>query len=295
MSAVASFLMPRAICTVDISKAALYRSIQRWQPSFMIDEFDDVLSAEKGSDKSELRAVINSGHTRGQGVLRCITDDHRPELFSTFCPKGISMIGREMPPTTLSRCITIELRRRKKSERIVKFKHEDDPELADLRSRLRRYALDNAEALRAAEPSMPDGFENRCADNWRVQFAIADLAGEDWGDKARAAAIKIEGGSDKRTISARVLADTRAIFYPKDEKGFALDPLERISSVDLVAQLCAYNDSPWAEWKRGNPITPAQLARLLKPYVAPQVIRLPGGGTIRGYLRAQFEDAWERL
>jgi putative DNA primase/helicase len=294
--AVASFLMPRAICTVDISKAALYRSIQRWQPSFAIDEFDDVLSADSGSDKSELRSVINSGHTRGQGVLRCITDDHKPELFSTFCPKAICMIGREMPPATLSRCITVELRRRKKSERIVKFKHEDDSELADLRGRLRRYAMDNAEALRNAEPSMPEGFENRCADNWRVQFAIADLAGEDWGDRARAAAIKIEGGSDKRTISARALADARAVFYPKDEKGLTTaDPLERISSADLVAQLCAYNDSPWAEWKRGKPITPAQLARLLKPFgIAPQVIRLPGEGTMRGYLRAQFEDAWDR-
>jgi hypothetical protein len=34
-----SFLAPRAIASVDISKAALYRSIQRWSPSFIIDEF----------------------------------------------------------------------------------------------------------------------------------------------------------------------------------------------------------------------------------------------------------------
>ena len=34
---------------------------------------------------------------------------------------------------------------------------------------------------------------------------------------------------------------------------------------------------------------------MLKPFgIAPEVIRLPGGGTPRGYLRSQFEDAWER-
>ena len=112
---VVSFLMPRAICTVDVSKAALYRSIKLWQPSFVIDEFDTVLADTIDANKAELRSVINSGHTRGQGVLRCIDDDHRPELFSTFCPKAIGMNGRNMPPATLSRCIDIELRRRKKT------------------------------------------------------------------------------------------------------------------------------------------------------------------------------------
>jgi putative DNA primase/helicase len=292
---VLSFLLPRAIASVDISRAALYRAIQQWQPSFVIDEFDDVLAANNNTDKAELRSVINSGHTKGTGVIRCITDEHKPELFPTFCPKAIGMVGNKMPATTLGRCIVIELRRRKKIEPITRFKHADDTELGDLRSRLRRWSMDNTEALRGCAPAMPDAFENRRADNWRVQFAIADLAGEDWGDKARAAALKIEGGSDSRTDSGRVLADIKPVFYPKNEKGSDLDPLDRMSSADLVARLCADNDSPWAEWKRGKPITPVQLARLLKPFrIAPEVIRLPSGGTSRGYLRTQFEDVWDR-
>jgi hypothetical protein len=288
-------VVPRAISSVDISRGALYRSIQRWQPSFVIDEFDDVLAAKNDNDKAELRSVINSGHTKGQGVLRCITDEHKPELFPTFCPKAIGMVGREMPATTLGRCIEIELRRRKKSEPITRFKHEDDSGLVDLRSRLRRWSMDNTEKLRGCAPAMPDGFENRRADNWRVQFAIADLAGEDWGDKARAAALKIEGGSDSHTDAGRALADTKAIFYPKNDKGGTLDPLDRISSADLVAQLCAYEDSPWAEWKKGKPITQAQLARLLKRYrIAPMNVRMSNGSVVRGCQRVQFEDPWER-
>jgi hypothetical protein len=59
---------------------------------------------------------------------------------------------------------------------------------------------------------MPDELQNQRADNWGLQFAIADLAGTDWGDKARAAAVKIEGKADNRTISVRLLADIKVLF-----------------------------------------------------------------------------------
>src|SRR5262249_40560509 len=130
-----SFLLPRCVSSVEISEAALYRAIELWHPSFAIDEFDSILASD---DKAGLRSIINSGHTRGQGVIRCVGDDKTPQRFQTFAPKVIGMIGRKLPPATLSRCIIIELRRRKKDEQVEKFKHQDDAELADLRSRLRR-------------------------------------------------------------------------------------------------------------------------------------------------------------
>jgi hypothetical protein len=192
-----AFLLPKCIASVDISEAALYRSIKRWQPSFAIDEFDKALASD---DKVGLCAVINSGHVKGQGVIRCIGDDRTPELFSTFCAKTVGMIGRRLPDATRTRCITIELRRKKRSDRIEKFKHVDDAELVELRSRLVRWAIDNADALRATEPSMPTGMENRTADNWSLQFRIADHCGLDWGDKARTAAVAIERKTDNRTF-----------------------------------------------------------------------------------------------
>jgi hypothetical protein len=199
------------------------------------------------------------------------------------------------------------LRRRKVSESIERFTHKDDAELGQLRSRLVRWAADNEDALRDARPTMPDTFDNRRGDNWRVMLAIADLAGEDWGDQGRLAAVKIEGQADTRTDGGRALTDARTIFYPnrddaKDDDGQVLEPLEplepleRLSSADLVEKLAAYADSPWAEYgKSRRPISQAQLARLLKPFgIAPQLIRLSSGGVMRGYLRAHFEDAWER-
>jgi putative DNA primase/helicase len=285
--AVISFLVPRSIRSVEISEAALYRSIELWHPTFVIDEFDSVLAND---DKAALRSVINSGHTRGDGVIRCVGDDKTPGLFSTFGPKAIGMIGRRLPSATQTRCIFIELHRRKKGETIERFAYADDAELGDLRRRLRRYSMDNEDALRNAKPTkFPAGFENyRPGDNWRLQFAIADLAGEDWGDDARAVAIKIERASDSATAGERLLAATRKI------RDGLKNGEEAIGSKALIDELTAQPDSEWAEYRHGKPITQVQLARLLKPYrIFPAQVRV-GGQQVRGYEWSWFEDVWSR-
>jgi hypothetical protein len=278
-----SFLMPKCIASVEVSEAAIYRSIKRWRPSFCFDEFDNVLVSD---DKAALRSVINSGHARNQGVLRCTGDDKIPELFDTFAPKAIGMIDRKLPPATLSRCIFIDLQRKKDDEPTEKFKHQDDNELSDLRRRLRRWAMDYEDILRTANPSMPDELRNRRADNWHLQLAIADLTGEDWGRKARAAAIRIEIGSDSGTPSAKALAAIRTVFASVDG--------DVISSEELITKITEDPSSDWQEWRSGKPITQTQLARLLKRYrIAPEQVRIDGR-QVRGYVRGRFIEAWER-
>jgi hypothetical protein len=284
-----SFLMPRAIASVDISKAALYRSIQLWQPSFLIDEFDQVLAnASKDESAQELRSVINSGHTRGQGVIRCITDAHRPELFSTFAPKCIGMVGRKMPVTTLSRCIIGELRRRTRADSVEEFKHQDDSELSDLRRRLRRWAMDAVDILRNAVVPMPSRFYNRLANNWRLLFATADLCAgaEDWGDKARLAAINIEGAADKTSIGIRLLIHIKRIF---DENHW-----DGVLSATLVTHLKEDDpEAPWAEWNKGKGLTQNSLAKLLREFgIKSGDVHLPGDIHGKGYKRSQFEPVW---
>ena len=132
---------------------------------------------------------------------------------------------------------------------------------------------------------MPDTFVNRRADNWRVQFAVADLCSgvDDWGDRARTAAIKIERASDATTSGVRLLAATQIIL---NETGGA------IGSQQLIDRLTADPDSEWVEWRHGKPISQAQLARLFKPFhIFPQQVRI-GGQQLRGYHYSQFEDAW---
>src|SRR5262249_39408071 len=145
-------------------------------------------------ERMSLRSVINTGHMRNIGVIRCGDRDtnRAPELFSTFAPKAIGMIGTKLPQPTLTRCIIIKMFPKKETDRVASFLAEDDAGFLDLRSRLRRWSMDNAQLLhdtvRRDGVMMPRGFFNRLADNWRLLFAIADLCGEHWGDDAREAA-----------------------------------------------------------------------------------------------------------
>ena len=125
-------------------------------------------------------------------------------------------------------------------------------------------------------------------------FAIADLAGEDWGDQARAAATKIELGSDSQTAGVRLLAAIKAI------KETAEAGEEGMGSAELTHKLAADPDSEWHEYRRSSPISERQLASMLKNYktaggsrIAPDRIRI-GGRQVRGYLWVWFDDAWGR-
>jgi hypothetical protein len=297
---VTSFLIPRAITSVDVTDSALFRSIQRWQPSFVIDEFDDVLADDT---KRSLRSVINSGHTKGTGIIRCGDREqgYLPEVFRTFAPKTIGMIGTKLPPATLSRCVIIEMRRKSESDVVSRFLHEDDAGLASLRSRCLRWSQDNVETLHAAVrrnpgPAMPKRFKNRLADNWRLMFAIADLCGEDWGQRAREAAEALT--KEAVTIGVLLLADIRSIFRD------AGDPVCMLSS-ELIAKLKENPEAPWATYGRGqNGITPIGLANLLGGGggrgrrgrggfgIQSKTVHPPGQSHGRGYARDQFVDAW---
>ena len=278
------FLVPRALVCVEISEATLFRGIEKWLPTLLVDEADVILI-----NNEPLRAVVNSGWTRGSCVPRCIGDDNTPHAFPTFCPKVIGMKGRKLPDTTLTRSIIIEMKRKKMGENVTHFRSIDDAGLAELRRRALRWANDNGEKLEGAEPDLPPGFDNRLGDNWALLLAIADHAGGEWPTKARKAATKLSKVDGVASTGTRLLADIKAAL----RRGRAR--LDRISSAELVATLSANTESPWAEWKGGKPITQAQLARALKPFgIGSEVVRLSEHSTPRGYMRSQFEDAWER-
>jgi hypothetical protein len=276
------FMVPRGLISVGISEAALYRAIELYEPVILVDEADTALI-----DNEALRGVVNSGWTRGQGVLRCIGDSNTPHLFPTFCPKVLGMKGRKLPDTTMSRCIVIELRRKKPAERAEHFDHTDDADLSNLRRHAMRWSMDNIGALKAVSPPMPPGFENRLGDNWRLLLAVADLAGGEWPELARQAAATVAKVAGDASIGVRLLTDIRRIF---EERG-----VDRIASAELVSVLGEMEDGPWPEWKGGKPITQAGVARVLKPFgIVPDTIRISPDKTAKGYYLAGFQDAFER-
>jgi hypothetical protein len=282
------FLVWHGLVAIGISEAALFRSIEALSPTILVDEADVILI-----ENEPLRAVMNSGWTRGAGVLRCIGDDLKPHLFSTFCPKAIGLKGRRLPDTTLSRAIILELRRKKPGESVEHFRCIDDAELAELRQRQLRWANDNEEvleeALRTARSSMPLGFDNRLGDNWELLLAIADVCGGEWPDRARDAAIKLSSAAiDDLSIGARLLADVRRLFRDRGDPDCLL-------SVTIVGELVADPEGPWIEYSRGKPMTQNRLAKLLGNFgVYSETVHPSEGPHGRGYKRVWLEDAWER-
>jgi hypothetical protein len=160
-------------------------------------------------------------------------------------------------------------------------------ELRDLARRLARWTSDFADAISTTRPVMPAGFYNRTADNWEPLFAIADVAGGEWPDRARAAAVKLAlvDTPDDRSTRVSLLRDIRAAF---DQHG------ERLPTRYLIAFLVSLEESAWAEWRAGKPLSSQQLARQLKQFgIVPRNLRI-AEVVSKGYYRADFADAFAR-
>lgn len=274
-------LVPRACPASNITTAALFRTVEKWRPTLLIDEADTFLH-----NSDELRGVLNSGHQRSNAfVIRTTGEDHEPRQFRTWAPKVIAQIGK-LPATLASRAIHIELRRKTATERAKPLRPEHLDHLEPLCRKAARWTVDNAISLKAADPGMPEALSNRAADNWRPLIAIADRAGGEWPARARRIAVALGGSRNEQTAGIMLLADVQWIF--EDRGG------ERIPSADLVASLTTLEARPWPEWYQGRPITARQIAKILEPFgVAPVTIRTTEG-TAKGYKLEDFNDVFPR-
>ena len=273
----------RPILASSISPAAVYRTIEAHSPTLLIDEADSFLK-----ENEELRGVINSGHTRQSAyVIRTVGDDHVPQRFTTWGAKALSGIGH-LQRTLMDRAIVLELRRKLKTERVRRLRHADPGLFEQLASKLARFAEDAGSAIRQARPTLPDELNDRAQDNWEPLLAIADHAGGVWPDRARWAARELAGvEQEPMSLAAQLLADAREVFMLR---GWP----EKISSADLITELTKDEHKPWRTSDHGRPVTSAQISKLLKGYgIKPKDHKFPGG-TLKGYAKPQFQDAWER-
>jgi putative DNA primase/helicase len=274
-------LTPRPIFASNMSPASLFRVVEKFRPTLLIDEGDTFLR-----DSDELRGLINSGHDReGAFVWRTVGDDYMPQAFSTWAPKAIALIGR-LPDTIEDRAIIISMKRKLESDKLPRFER-DDATFKQLRSRSLRWALSHIDRLKEAEPVLPSTLDDRAADHWAPLLAIADAAGADWPQRGREASRLLSGRTalDDSSAGTMLLSDMKGIF---EKSG------DRVSSTAAVAILNEMEHRPWPEWRRGKPLSPRQLAALLKPFkIEPRTIRLENA-TPKGYVLADFEDAFDR-
>ena len=100
---------------------------------------------------------------------------------------ALSGIG-DLPETVRDRSIEIEMKRKLHSETVKRLRRRDGADLNEIARKLARWSLDSIDKLRTAEPTVPDGLNDRAADAWEPLVALADLSGGDWPIRARAAA-----------------------------------------------------------------------------------------------------------
>jgi putative DNA primase/helicase len=273
-------LVWRPLAIANTTASPIFRAIEIQRPTLLIDEADTFLG-----ENEELRGILNSGHRRGGSVLRTVGDDFEPRQFATYSPCAIALIGR-LPGTLADRAIAVELQRRLDSEPIEPFWSDRTGHLDELASNAARWAADNLDRLRAADPAMPSGVYNRVADNWRGLLAIADAAGGEWPQRARRALEATRAVVEDDSIRVQLLTDVNAVFLER--------AVDRLPSGELVEALVAMEGRPWAEWKASKPLSQTGLARLLKPLkIVPDSVRV-GDRTPKGYYLMQFEDAFRR-
>jgi hypothetical protein len=287
--------------TEGATAAALIRLISETDPpTFLLDELDTVYKHRGGEPEAEnMRRFLNAGFKRGATFYRCGWQGKEiiVEKVPAFCPKALASIGQCLPDTVTDRSIPIEIHRQDKENKAQKMRdREAGSSVAKLRDELEVLSQNQEllEVLNKARPKMPDELNDRQQDICEPLLAIADHAGKEWAEKARAALVKLYGRQeDECDLSLRLLADIKHVFDGSGE--------EKLPTQILLEKLVAIaTDQPWADWfekalKDGQVKSAgSKLARYLKPYGIKPIQVWIDDRNEKGYQRNQFEKTWER-
>ena len=275
-------LVNKPLAVSNASPAAIFRVIDKWQPTLLFDEGDSFIKHDE-----EIRGICNAGHSKRLAyVLRCVGDDHDPKKFTVWAPKAFAAIGN-LQPTIMDRSIVIPMQRKKHGEEVERLEDDflDSAELEVLRSKCARWATDYTEKVRCNRPKIQGGLNDRVADNWTTLMKVAEVAG--WRHRADYALNKlIPQSDDADDLKVMLLSDIRALFDNEN--------VPAMSSEDLVTHLNDMDERPWPGLNRGQGLTKHRLARILTRFnVRPRTIRV-GDRTPKGYRRKFLAEVWER-
>jgi len=276
------------LMTVNISAAALVRSISEQDPpTILVDEADTVFAKRRGerSEQAEdMRGILNAGHQRGRPYIRWDMKARLAEHCPTFAMAALAGIG-DLPDTIEDRAVIITMRRRAPGEQVTPLRRRRDlPALVALRELLHAWVGTKRAELEKAEPLMP--VEDRAADTWEPLVAIADQAGGHWPALARAACKAMAADADATadgSLGERLLADLKTVFAD----------LPAMATQAIIERLADLDEAPWDDYY-GQRITARAVAKLLRPYgIRSRDVKL-GGAARKGYRREDLYDAWQR-
>lgn len=274
-------LVSRGLMSSNITPASLYRVVDEWKPTLIIDEADTFLAKSE-----ELVGIVNAGHTRDSAYVYRVASANKTRRFNVYCPKLIAGIGYRSPTIT-DRSIVITHQRKRHDEHVAKYCAKDNDDLVALRARIARWAADNQEAISAAEFNRPKIANDRALDNWESLLAIASCVGGNWLGVATEAAETLSVAHEKAMCSGEeLLRDIRAVFAAKG--------CSRIYTSSLIDALCSDQEKPWGTFNRGRPVSPRQIGKLLEDFGIESHDIRSGEQVKKGYWLSDFEDAFAR-
>jgi len=276
---VLSELVNRPVVAANISSPAFFRVIEEMQPTLIIDEADTFL---RGND--EIRGILNSGYSRKTAFVVRVANETGGRLarFSCWCPKVIAAIGR-LPETLADRCIMVRMQRKLGVEKCVRLR---ELKGLELRRKCARFVRDHEAEILGRQPVIPAELHDRAADIWEPLLALAELAGGEWPEKARQAAIGLTCGTQGGTAIGSLLADIFAIFN--------IRKADRVFSRDLAEWLGGLEGRPWEELLRGGDVSEYWVAQRLRPFgVRPRTLRM-GEQVAKGYTLDELRETFKR-
>jgi hypothetical protein len=279
----------RPIASSNLSPASIFRTIDMEQCSLLLDEADAM--PRRSERAEEIRGLLNSGHTRTSAhAIRNVKsgDDWIPKKFSTWAAIAVAAIG-ELPDTWADRSIAIPMMRKPRKmivERLIRRNKRAGADASELTQKIARWVMDHKETLKEATPNLPAELDDRACNNWELLLSIADAVAGPWPEMARKAAVELSGErGDSGSLGEQLIERLRALFEESKT--------DRLASSEICKFLATLEGDSWAEYGRAHkPITPNQLARLLKRFrVTPRTIRL-GEETAKGYLLSDLEKVF---
>lgn len=284
-------LVPRPVHAVNTTPAYLFRKVsdEAGRPTILYDEIDTVFGP-RAKDNEDIRGMLNAGHRKGATAGRCVMRGKivETEELPAYCAVALAGLD-DLPDTIMTRSVIVRMRRRSPDEHIEPWRlRVNGGEAEKLRNWLARWAAAASERLTGDFwPDMPAEVTDRDADVWEALLAVANLAGGDWPERARVAAVALVAASRQRTPSLGVLLlrDIRTAFTAVGQ--------DRLTTVQLLSELNRMDESPWSTIRRGESLDSRGLSQRLNKYGIGSKQHVGERG-VRGYTQAQFEDAWKR-
>ena len=225
-------------------------------------------------------AAAQPYHVAGSSFDGSESTDSGLKKYSCWCPKVIAMIG-QVPDTIADRSIVVKMARKLTTETCAPLAALDT---AHIRARCARFALDARDAIEQHPKMSGDGLNDRATDTFDPLFVIARLAGDEWEQKLRAAALGLCSAVDVESSGSGLILDIVDLFVEcGTEKLFSRDIVTRLRDGGMKSQTLQYSS-----------LNEHQIARVLRPYgVKPSAMRM-GKEVRNGYMASDFREAMKR-